>query len=125
MSLITVDSEWGMFKDADLGDATLQQNNLDGKDYARHTPTTAKTLASTPAAGVTLPTSAVHAIISVATNPIRIRTGGTNPTASEGLLLPVGTILSVTNQRSFLEQLRFIDTAAGASEVTVMYGRMA
>jgi glutamate synthase domain-containing protein 3 len=38
----------------------------------------------------------VKAVITVETNAVRIRTDGTAPTASIGLLIPAGTILELT-----------------------------
>lgn len=122
MSEITLEAEWGMFADADMGDPSLPQNNLDTKDYADYTPNTATKLSDTPDHGVALPAEAIHAIISVETNPIRYRTGSVAPTAAAGTLLIPGNY-KVTNQRAFLEHFWFIDTAAGASFVTVTYGR--
>lgn len=104
-----------------VGDSALPQNNRSGKDYARYTPTVATRLTDAPAAGVTIPDEANCATISVKGNPIRYRTGGTNPTASEGLYLPVG-VWFFENSRAWLLEFRFIDTAAGASEVTIQYG---
>ncbi|MFA6958586.1 MAG: hypothetical protein WC538_22175 [Thermoanaerobaculia bacterium] len=122
--ILTIGPEWGAFKNIELGDAASAIRNLDGKDYARYTPTTAKQLTDTPAAGVALPTEARRAIISIATNPVRMRCGATDPTADEGLLLPAGTILVTDAEaRLFLENVIFIDTATGASEITVLYGR--
>ncbi len=114
-------ADWVPFVSVGQGDANLPQNNLTGTGYARYTPTAAKILTGTPAAGTAMPAGARSAVISVGSNPIRYRTDGTDPTASEGLLLPVG-VWFFPNQREWLRQFRFIDTAAGASEVTVVYG---
>lgn len=112
---------WTPFINQGVGDSALAQNNRTGNDYARYTPTAAKRLTDTPAAGSTLPSEANCMIVSVKDNPIRYRTGGTNPTAAEGLYLPVG-VWFFEDQRGWMEQFRFIDTAAGASEVTIQYG---
>lgn len=114
-------ADWVPFVNVGQGDANLPQNALTGNGYARYTPTTVKKLTDTPAAGVAIPAGARSAIITVASNPIRFRTDATDPTASEGVLLAVGTWF-FPNQREWLRALRFIDTAAGASEVTVAYG---
>lgn len=95
---------------------------LSGNGYARYTPNAAIALTEAPDAGAALHPQARHAIISVLTNPIRVRTDGTDPTASEGLLVPAGTLIYVRNSPVFLQNFKMIDTAAGASEVTVMYG---
>ena len=115
--------EWTPFINQGIGDSSLAQNNRAGNGYARYTPSTASRLTTNTnlAAGVTLPAEANCAVVSVKSNPIRYRTDGTNPTASEGLYLPVG-VWFFENQRPWLLEFRFIDTAAGASEVTVAYG---
>lgn len=118
---LNLSADWAMFVNAGIGWNDLAQNARAGKGYARYTPTAATTLATTPPAGAVIPAEARHAVISVATNPIRFRTDGTNPTNAEGLLLPVGLWI-FENQRPLLDALRFIDSSAGASEVTVMYG---
>jgi hypothetical protein len=89
--------------------------------YARYTPTTAKGLTDSPIVGTALPGIARHAIITVKDNPIRWRADGTAPTASEGHYMPAGTDLAVENSADWLKRFKFIDTAAGASEVTVTY----
>lgn len=116
-------ADWVPFVSVAQGDANLPQNNLTGKGYARYTPTTVKKLTDAPAnaGGVAIPDGARSAVLTVASNPIRFRTDATDPTASEGVLLAVGTWF-FPNQREWLRALRFIDTAAGASEVTVAYG---
>src|SRR5688572_21921738 len=109
---VAIDPEWQPYVSVNVGDASAEWNNLSGKGYARYTPTTAKRLSDAPvapAATNTLPAGATYALISVTTNPIRCRFDGTNPTASEGLLLDVGTH-KFTN-RTVLEQFRFIDSA--------------
>lgn len=121
MITLSFEPEWMPFFDVDVGPDDAPWRNLDGKDYARFTPTTAKKLSDPPAAGVALPTGAHYALISVESNPIRFRTSTTAPTAAEGTLLPVGTH-KFTN-RTLLERFWFIDTAAGASTVTVAYFR--
>lgn len=118
---LNLSADWQMFINAGMGWDALSQNARAGNGYARYAPSSAKMLTSAPAAGVALPTEARHALLAVSNFPVRFRTDGTNPTATEGILLPVGFWV-FENQRPLLEQMRFIDTAAGASEVTVMYG---
>ena len=91
--------------------------------YAKYTPSTVKSLSSACAgtACVTLPATATHAIIQVSTNPIRMRSDGTNPTATEGVPIAAETTLIISNSPAWLAALKFIDTAAGASEVNVAY----
>jgi hypothetical protein len=116
-----ISGPWTPFINQGVGDSALPQNNRSGKGYARYTPNAAIQLTATPDAGVVLPAEANSMVLSVKDNPIRYRTDGTDPTASEGLYLPVG-VWFFEDQRAWMEQFRFIDTAAGASEVTVAYG---
>jgi hypothetical protein len=113
---IVITGNWGAFV-TDIAHA-----NYTGTGYARYTPSTVKKLTDAPAAGSALPTFAQHAIITVATKPVRMRFDGTDPTASEGLLIPADSVLVFPDQMELLKQMRFIDTAAGASEVTAVYG---
>jgi hypothetical protein len=117
---LNLSADWGMFINSGLGSADLPQNNRTGNGYALYNPTTAKMLTLTPVGGVAMPAEARHALIAVTTNPIRFRTDGTDPTGAAGLILPTGFWV-FENQRAMLEQFRFIDSSAGASEVTVMY----
>ena len=50
---------------------------------------------STAAVGLTMPTSTRprHAILQVLSNPVRMRSGGTDPTATAGIELVAGTLL--------------------------------
>jgi hypothetical protein len=89
--------------------------------YARYLPTTAKLLTAAPTAGTTLPGIARHAIITVRSNPIRWRADGTAPTADEGQFMAAGESIAIDNSANWLRTFQFIDTAAGASEVTVTY----
>jgi hypothetical protein len=123
MFVMAIDQDWMPFFDLDVGPDSAEWRNLDGKDYASYSPTTAKRLTDAPIAGNALPDGAWHAFIAVEANPIRIRVGSVDATATNGLLLPVGTTLTITNQREFLKRISFIDTAAGASKVSILYGR--
>ena len=123
---ITTGIAWGPFADMDVGDPAAINRTLDGKDYARYAPTTEKRLSDAPAAGNALPSSACQAMITVLTNPISFRVGTTAATAGEGGVIPAGYMLMATgDERAFLENFRFIDTAAGASSVRIIYGRRA
>lgn len=121
--ITTIGAEWGVFADADVGDASLAQNNLDGKDYARYTPNVLTRLTDTPDAGVALPADAVHMRIQVLNNPISYRIGSTDATAAEGFIFFADTQDDWFNARAVLENISFIDTSAGASEVRILYGR--
>lgn len=112
---------WTPFINQGVGDSGLAQNSRSGNGYARYAPTAATRLSTTPTAGVALPAEANCMVVSVESNPIRFRTDGTNPTNSEGTLLPVG-VWFFEDQRAWMEQFRFIDSAAGASSVTIAYG---
>lgn len=118
---LNLSADWGMFVDSGMGSADLPQNLRASKDYFRYLPTTVKRLTGTPAGGVALPTEARHAILIVASFPVRMRIGLTDATAAEGFLVPTGFYL-FENQRPFLENVSFINTAAGAAEVSGMYG---
>jgi hypothetical protein len=59
------------------------------------------------------------AVIAVGAQPVRWRYG-VDPTSSEGVLLPVGTIWVIENQPVLLQDLRFIETTASA-EITILY----
>lgn len=116
---ITIAAEWQPYI-SQQGASDLPQANWSGKGYARCTPTAAQQF-STVAAGTALPSDARHAIISVKGGGIRVRTDGTDPTASEGLYIPVGTLLRFEDQRQTLLQFRFINSTAETSEVTAMW----
>jgi hypothetical protein len=118
---LNLSADWGMFVNSGLGSSDLLQNLRADKDYFRYLPTTVKRLTGSPAGGVVLPTEARHAILIVANFPVRMRIGVTDATAAEGFLVPAGFYL-FEDQRAFLESVSFIDTTAGASEVSGMYG---
>lgn len=122
-TVMTIDSEWFPYYDLDVGDPASAWRNLDGKDIGEYTPTTVQRLTDAPANGVALPGDAHHAFISIEANPVRMRVGSVDATAALGLLVPAGTIIIIKNQREFLKRLSFIDTTAGASKVTALYGR--
>lgn len=103
------------------GSSDLLQANWTGKGYARYTPTAAQLLTGTVAAGTALPSDARHAILSVINGGIRVRTDGTNPSATEGLYIPAGTLVTFPNKRQSLEQWRMINSSGEVSEVTAMW----
>jgi len=59
------------------------------------------------------------AMIAVNSQPVRVRTK-TNPTAAEGVQLPVGTVFMLIDEPEILRDYRFIETTASA-EVTIQY----
>lgn len=120
MSTIVVGAEHSPYINQP-GDSSLPQANRTGKGYARYLPTTDTMFTTAPTSGTALPVDARHAWIMVKDFPIRIRTDGTPATAGEGLYIPAGTLIQAENQLMFLQQLHFINTAAGAAEVTVMW----
>jgi hypothetical protein len=63
------------------------------------------------AVGITVPNNAKGALINVQGQAVRFRADGTNPTASVGFPLSVGSIMKYTGP---LQALRFIEQAAGA-----------
>lgn len=64
-------------------------------------------------AGLTVPDQANAAIVTIEAVSVRLQTDGTEATTTAGLLLPVGTILTLTG-RATLKAARFVGTAAGA-----------
>lgn len=58
------------------------------------------------------------AFITVETNQVRFRIDGTDPTASAGHVIAAGSSILLRGANT-LRNLRFIDTAAGASTVRV------
>lgn len=118
-----VAAEWGMYVNRGIGSSDLPMNTGDGKDYAHYKPTTATRLSDLPFFGVALPQDANCAMIAVEGNPIRIRVGTTDATAAAGFPFFANTSRIFENQRSFLENLSFID-ASGASDVHIFYGRI-
>lgn len=103
------------------GASDLPQAAWSGKGYARYTPTAATLLTDTPAAGTALPSDARHAIVTVINGGIRVRTDGTNPTSTEGLYVPAGTVITFPNKRQTLLQWRMINSSGEVSEVTAMW----
>lgn len=116
--------EWGMYVNLGIGDSELPHNTGAGSDYARYAPTTVKRLTVAGAAGVALPADADCAVIVVLNNPIRIRVGPTDATAVEGVTWFANSTHVFENQRTFLANLSFIDTAAGPARVEILYGRL-
>lgn len=125
MSLLSLTFE-GEFQPyvSQQGASDLLQANWTGKGYARYTPTIATMFTDTPAGpagGAGLPTDGRHAYVMVKAGGIRVRTDATNPTPTEGLYVPAGTLIKFTNQRQMLLQFRFIDSATETSEVSCMW----
>lgn len=86
--------------------------------YRSYTPTVATGVHATDLAGTADGLVPDAAIVTVETNPVRVRFDGTNPAAAEGHLLPVGTVL-VLKGRDAISKFKMIDTAAGASVVKI------
>lgn len=90
--------------------------------YAVYNPTTEKTLASTPVAGVTLPTGTKTITVCVETAPIRYFYGSTAVTGTLGLKLSVGCYPNfIEYDPNLLSAFRFINDQSGASTVTIEY----
>lgn len=64
------------------------------------------------ATGLTVPAGATQALIQVSGQPVRVRSDGTNPTASVGYPLAVGAEWLVYGNLSLL---KFIQTASAAT----------
>ena len=118
MPVLTVSADWTPVSVTDPYNSARSSTN---GGYARYAPTSVKLLTDSPAAGTTLPAVATHAIITVKGQPIRWRADGTAPTASEGHYMAAGESLVIEGSPLWLRRFQFIDTAAGASEVTVTY----
>jgi hypothetical protein len=104
------------------GAPDLPQANWTGKGYGRFTPTAAEKLTDPSlAAGTALPPDARHAFLSVKGGGIRVRTDGTDPTATEGLYIPAGSLMTFRNQRQTLLQWRMIQASGEIAEVTAMW----
>ena len=78
-------------------------------------------LAPTTATELTVPAGSTKAVVTVETNPARYRFDGTTtpPTATVGHLAAAGDTLVFTGG---LDEVEFIDTAAGASVVFERWG---
>lgn len=61
-----------------------------------------------------------HAIISVETQPIRIRDDGTNPTSAEGELFKADSKYAIEGSPEVIAETRIIETTASAA-ITVRY----
>lgn len=84
-------------------------------------PTSAMGVTSTllvPSSGRFKGVAASELFITVETNPIRFTMNGTNPTSTTGHKLGVGESVIITGVED-VKRFRCIDTAAGASSVTV------
>lgn len=92
------------------------EGNLNPLGYRVLTPTTAKGLSDSadPAVGggTGIPSGSRVVLLKAESQPVRWRDDGTNPTASQGMLLDAGEEFLYTGKPS---KLKFIDTAAGAS----------
>lgn len=104
-----------------LGDNTLAQANRAGKGYALWNPTGATRLTSAVVDGTVMQADTRHAWITIKGGGVRIRTDGTDPTATSGHYIAPGTMIQVENQRQFLEQLRFINASGEISEVSATF----
>ncbi len=59
------------------------------------------------------------ALISVETQPVRIRTDGTAPTAANGMQLKADSYYTIINYEN-IKKFACIDTGAGASDVHIL-----
>jgi len=71
-----------------------------------------------PASGVQIPRSA--ALISVETNSIRVRTDGSDPTATDGHLLAAGDYMMIMGTTA-MSQLKMIRASADATVQVTFY----
>lgn len=78
------------------------------------------TNATVPVVGAAFTVAAMHAVITVEVQPVRATFDGTTPTSSTGLLLPVGTVLTLGNSLDMINAAKFIETTGGAA-ISVAY----
>ncbi len=77
-------------------------------------------LTPTASTSLTVPTGARYALIKAEAFQVRWRDDGTDPTATDGMLIDVGDEFWYAGN---LAEIELIDTAAGASTVHVSYYR--
>ena len=83
----------------------------------------ALSVTSSAAVALTVPTDAEFAVISIETQAVRWRDDGTDPTASDGILLPVTTVGPWTYVGTFgLSRISFITTTGTATLNVSFYG---
>jgi hypothetical protein len=71
------------------------------------------------AVGLTIPAGATKAIVVAETQDVRWRDDGTAPTASVGMSLPKGVVLTITDLSS---KIKFIETTTSAKLNVSYYG---
>lgn len=71
------------------------------------------------AVGLTIPAGTTRALIQAQTQPVRWRDDGTNPSATVGMTLSVGSTLDYTGS---LPAIKFIEVAASAVLNIAYYG---
>ncbi|MEM3145971.1 MAG: hypothetical protein QW838_02800 [Candidatus Nitrosotenuis sp.] len=79
-----------------------------------------KIIVGATAVALSPPASADACLLIAETNPVRWRDDGTNPTSSDGFLIPKDTILSI-DSRASIQASRFIQTTAGGATLHVLY----
>lgn len=75
--------------------------------------TTAKSLADTPTEGIALPATAVHAVFTVKAVGVCFDWKGGTPTATTGQCYAAGEHFQVTESRTLLTKVKYIEKAAG------------
>ncbi len=81
-------------------------------------------LTPTVSTSLTLPTGAVHAMISVRTAGVMMLDTGATPTAAVGFYLPPGTVMKVDNDPKWLTAMKFIcSNDTGTCSISVLYYR--
>jgi hypothetical protein len=88
-----------------------------------YTPAAVTTPYDAPDSGGTIPSGAAEVVMSVEAYPIRYLYHAT-PTATVGVLLPAGSVLKWGPEEfAKFKAIRFIDTAAGAATVSLVYAK--
>lgn len=100
---------------------TVAVQRLQGS--ATYNPTTATSPYDAPVSGATISATAIEAVMSVEDFPIRYLYNDT-PTATKGVLIPAGSVLKWgPDEINKFKSIKFIDTAAGASTVSIVYAK--
>jgi len=93
------------------------------KGSSQYTPNTVTSPADAPDAGGTIPADAVEVVMSVESYPIRYLYNA-NPSTTVGVLVPAGSVLKWgPSEIAKFRAIRFIDTAAGAATVDLVYAK--
>jgi uncharacterized lipoprotein len=82
-----------------------------------------KLTAPATSTGLTLPSGARHALISVAGGAVFVGSNAHVPTNATGLYLAAGSVLKIDNDPAYLTSLRFICKSGDTCNVYALYSR--